>query len=76
MPKGELASSVRWDEDWERIRWCWDPRVVSPLKGSTYRYGSLEGDWMGRMLVSGDMRAAHAGCSQQVTEAPGLAALL
>ena len=53
VPKGRRADSSKWDEDWERIRWCWNPQVAFPLKGSTYAHGSLEGDWMGRMLVSG-----------------------
>lgn len=52
VPKGKLATSTSWDEDWQRIRYCYNPWAIPPRKGSTYVYGSLDGTWMGRMLVS------------------------
>lgn len=42
--RGRFANSSKWDKDWERIRWCWNPHVTFPLRGSTYTYGSLEGE--------------------------------
>lgn len=50
--KGLKAKSARWDNDWHRWCYCFDPWHVPDLKGVVYTYGSLNGDWMGRMLVS------------------------
>lgn len=50
--KGLKAMSARWDNDWHRWSYCWDPWHVSDLKGVVYTYGSLNGVWLGRMLVS------------------------
>lgn len=45
------APSVQWDNDYERIRYCWDPWSQPILKGSTYTFGCLDGLFQGRMLV-------------------------
>jgi hypothetical protein len=50
--KGLKAKSARWDNDWQRWCYCFDPWNVPDLKGVVYTYGSLNGDWYGRMLVS------------------------
>ena len=50
--KGLKAKSARWDNDWQRWCYCFDPWQTPDLKGVVYTYGSLNGDWMGRMLVS------------------------
>ena len=49
--KGLKAKSARWDNDWHRWSYCWDPWTVPTLKGVVYTYGSLNGVWLGRMLV-------------------------
>ncbi|THH19371.1 hypothetical protein EW146_g1793 [Bondarzewia mesenterica] len=45
------AASAAWDNDWERVAYCWDPWSQPELKGVLYTYGSLDGLWQGRMLV-------------------------
>ena len=49
--KGLKAKSARWDNDWHRWCYCFDPWNVPELKGVVYTYGCLNGDWLGRMLV-------------------------
>jgi hypothetical protein len=45
------APSVAWDNDWERFTKCWDPWAIVELKGTVYRFGSMDGLWQGRLLV-------------------------
>ncbi len=49
--KGLKSKSAKWDNDWQRWTYCWDPWAVPSLKGVVYTYGTLEGLWTGRMLV-------------------------
>ena len=50
--KGLKSKSSNWDNDWQRWTFCYDPWAVSNLKGVVYTYGTLQGLWTGRMLVS------------------------
>ena len=46
------TASSRWDNDWNRSAFCFDPWLRTKLKGVTYTHGMLNGLWQGRMLVS------------------------
>jgi hypothetical protein len=46
------SASAKWDNDWNRMTFCYDPWHRMPLKGVTYTHGLLNGLWQGRMLVS------------------------
>jgi hypothetical protein len=46
------SASAKWDNDWNRMTFCYDPWRRMPLKGVTYTHGMLNGLWQGRMLVS------------------------
>ncbi|KAI8990642.1 hypothetical protein BD414DRAFT_459354 [Trametes punicea] len=48
----ELRSiSASWDNDWNRLTGCYDPRHDLPLKGVVYTFGSLSGMFAGRMQI-------------------------
>ena len=46
------STSARWDNDWQRWCYCWDPwSDRDELKGVVYTYGTLSGLWQGRAMV-------------------------
>lgn len=51
LPDGMAAPSLSWDNDWNRMRHCNDPCSSLSPRRTVYTYGSLSGDWLGRMLV-------------------------
>lgn len=53
------AKSAKWDHDWYRMLYCFDPWYVSNVKALPYMKGSLDGDWEGRMLLP-DRSQYHA----------------
>lgn len=46
------SASAKWDNDWNRMKFCYDPWHRMPSKDATYTHGILNGLWQGRMLVS------------------------
>lgn len=50
--RGLKSASSRWDNDWQRWSYCWDPwNEKDDLKGVVYTYGTLSGLWQGRAMV-------------------------
>lgn len=45
------SKSAKWDHDWYRMFYCYDPWRATEIKSLPYIKGSLDGDWVGRMLV-------------------------
>ncbi|GJE89645.1 hypothetical protein PsYK624_057490 [Phanerochaete sordida] len=45
------SKSAKWDLDWYRMLYCFDPWYVSDIKPLPYMKGMLDGDWEGRMLL-------------------------
>ena len=46
-----VASSVAWDNNYERLTTCWDPWADVELKGTMYTFGLMNGLWKGKILV-------------------------
>jgi hypothetical protein len=44
--------SAKWDNDWMRLTYCYNPWLDQPSKGTVYTSGLLTGLWQGRMIVS------------------------
>lgn len=49
--KSLRSNSSKWDLDWYRMLYCFDPWYVSDIRPMPYIKGAFEGDWEGRMLV-------------------------
>jgi hypothetical protein len=49
-PKLKLPSA-KWDNDWMRLNYCYNPWIDIPAKGTVYTPGMLTGLWQGRMIV-------------------------
>ncbi|KAI0640478.1 hypothetical protein C8Q79DRAFT_1015256 [Trametes meyenii] len=68
------SPSVRRENDWERWRGCYDPWDHAAVRGVTYTFGSLAGQWGGRFLDPGDaeeyVHAMHARTFDDVLQNP------
>jgi hypothetical protein len=45
------SPSSKYDNDWMKLNYCWDPWAYSPNKGAVYTPGMFTGLWQGRMIV-------------------------
>ncbi|KAI0778862.1 hypothetical protein BD413DRAFT_601525 [Trametes elegans] len=65
----ELQSiSAAFDNDWNRLTGCYDPRHELPLKGVVYRFGSMVGSFAGRMQIPDLFRYRDVVQSQNMPE--------
>ncbi|EKM61870.1 uncharacterized protein PHACADRAFT_248766 [Phanerochaete carnosa HHB-10118-sp] len=69
LPEGQPAPSMAWEDDWNRMRHCLNPYVGRSPRRAVYTYGSLAGNWLGRMLTPD--RSQYLAMVRSTDYAPG-----